>query len=89
MPTYDYECAKCGKRFEVFQKMTDEPIKTCPECGGKAERLIGTGAGFIFKGPGFYATDYKNKKGKEDKPTCPGAKKNECKSCPLDNSKAD
>ena len=58
MPTYEYECETTGRRFELFQKMTDEPVKSCPECGGSARRLIGAGAGVIFKGSGFYATDY-------------------------------
>ncbi|RKY86188.1 zinc ribbon domain-containing protein [candidate division KSB1 bacterium] len=58
MPTYDYVCVNCGHRFEKFQKMSDEPLKFCPECGGKVKRLIGTGGGIVFKGHGFYATDY-------------------------------
>ena len=58
MPTYDYECKSCGYRFEEFQKMSDEPLNTCPECGRPVRRLIGTGGGIIFKGSGFYATDY-------------------------------
>jgi putative FmdB family regulatory protein len=56
MPTYDYECPK-GHRFEVFQKMTDEPVAACPECGAPATRQISGGAGFLFKGEGFYITD--------------------------------
>lgn len=60
MPTYDYECKNCGYKFEMFQKMTDEPIKKCPNCGENVKRLIGAGAGPIFKGKGFYQTDYKN-----------------------------
>lgn len=62
MPTYEYECAKCGKTFEVFQSMKDDPLKTCPDkkCKGKVKRLIGTGAGLIFKGSGFYITDYRS-----------------------------
>jgi putative FmdB family regulatory protein len=59
MPTYDYECTKCGHVFEAFQSMTDKPLKSCPQCKGKIKRLIGAGAGIIFKGSGFYATDYK------------------------------
>lgn len=80
MPTYEYECAKCGKRFEKFQKMTDEPLKKCPDCGGKIHRLIGTGGGIIFKGTGFYETDYKKKRG--GKP-CEKPKSGGCKGCSL------
>ncbi len=57
MPTYDYECTDCGYSFEYFQSMSDEPLKTCPKCGGKVRRLIGGGLGVIFKGSGFYVTD--------------------------------
>lgn len=60
MPTYEYKCTKCGHRFEIFQSMKDEPLTTCPVCKGKIKRLIGAGAGPIFKGTGFYQTDYKN-----------------------------
>ena len=60
MPTYDYKCLECNHTFEMFQSMTAEPIKNCPECNGKVKRLIGAGAGPIFKGSGFYQTDYKN-----------------------------
>ena len=60
MPTYDYVCGACGHEFEMFQSMNDEPIKACPNCRKRqAKRLIGTGAGIIFKGSGFYETDYK------------------------------
>ena len=61
MPTYEYECQKCGSVFERFQSMSDAPVKTCPECRGrKVKRLIGTGAGLLFKGAGFYTTDYRS-----------------------------
>ena len=68
MPTYEYHCEKCAKTFEVFQSMKDEPFTTCPkECcqqenwgEGKVKRLLGTGAGLIFKGSGFYTTDYRS-----------------------------
>ena len=53
MPTYEYRCPK-GHRFEKFQKMSDEPVATCPECGEKGERIVSGGAGFLFKGEGFY-----------------------------------
>ena len=67
MPTYEYECEKCGHRFEVFQSMKDEPKKRCPKCKGKGRRLIGTGAGMIFKGSGFYVTDYRSDSYKSQK----------------------
>ena len=67
MPTYDYECLKCHAKFEVFQKMSDEPLKKCPTCASSVKRLIGNGAGLIFKGKGFYATDYKNKNSPSEK----------------------
>ena len=60
MPTYEYECQKCGHRFEEFQSMKDEPLKKCPVCKGKVKRLIGAGAGLLFKGSGFYTTDYRS-----------------------------
>jgi putative FmdB family regulatory protein len=63
MPTYEYECAKCGKHFDLFQSIKAEPIRRCPKCKGKVKRLIGIGAGIIFKGSGFYETDYKRKSG--------------------------
>ena len=59
MPTYDYQCLACGHTFEAFQMMTDKPLRKCPVCQGKVKRLLGTGAGLIFKGSGFYETDYK------------------------------
>lgn len=59
MPTYEYECRKCGHRFERFQSITAAPLKTCPKCKGKVARLLSGGAGIIFKGSGFYQTDYK------------------------------
>jgi putative FmdB family regulatory protein len=59
MPTYEYKCRDCGYRFEKFQQMSDKPLKKCPECAGKLRRLIGTGAGIIFNGSGFYENDYK------------------------------
>lgn len=73
MPTYEYACEKCGKNFEAFQSMRDEPFRECPkelcraeEWGhGKVKRLLGTGAGVIFKGSGFYVTDYRSNSYKE------------------------
>lgn len=68
MPTYEYECEKCRKTFEIFQSMKDDALKTCPQAQcrmkkwgkGKVRRLLGTGAGLIFKGSGFYITDYRS-----------------------------
>jgi putative FmdB family regulatory protein len=61
MPTYEYECDACGHKFEKFQSITADAIKKCPVCGKKkVRRLIGTGAGLIFKGSGFYITDYRD-----------------------------
>ncbi len=68
MPTYEYHCLKCEKNFEVFQSMKDNAFKTCPEAQcqvspwghGEVKRLLGTGAGLIFKGSGFYTTDYRS-----------------------------
>ena len=60
MPTYEYRCLKCGKHFDALQSMKDKPLTKCIHCKGKVERLIGSGAGIIFKGTGFYQTDYKN-----------------------------
>ncbi len=63
MPTYEYVCQKCNHAFEQFQSMNDAPLKKCPKCKKAGlKRLIGGGAGLIFKGTGFYITDYKNKK---------------------------
>lgn len=60
MPTYEYVCSKCGHEFEVMQKMSDAPKKRCPVCAGKIDRKIGGGSGLIFKGSGFYITDYRS-----------------------------
>jgi putative FmdB family regulatory protein len=85
MPTYDYSCEKCGKAFEAYQSMRDEPLRECPKelCRqrkwghGKVKRLLGTGAGLIFKGSGFYITDYRSNSYKEgaknDAPAAPVA----------------
>ncbi|MDD4938604.1 MAG: zinc ribbon domain-containing protein [Candidatus Omnitrophica bacterium] len=80
MPTYDYECTKCKHKFEVFQKITADALTKCPECGSKLKRLIGSGAGIIFKGPGFYATDYKKKTPPSQEKGCPKMKDG-CSGC--------
>ena len=74
MPTYDYECDACDHQFDAFQAMSDDPLKKCPKCGKKKlRRLFGAGAGLIFKGSGFYLTDYRSESYKQaaaaDKPS--------------------
>ncbi|MBI9073146.1 MAG: zinc ribbon domain-containing protein [Melioribacteraceae bacterium] len=67
MPTYDYRCKDCGHTAEVFQKMTDDHLSECPKCSGNFKRLIGSGSDPIFKGTGFYETDYKKSKSDSQK----------------------
>lgn len=86
MPTYEYHCQKCDQNFEIFQSMRDEPLRQCPKelCRlpkwghGKVKRLLGTGAGIIFKGSGFYITDYRSKSyqeaAKKESPASSGEK---------------
>lgn len=89
MPVYEYECDKCGKLFEVEQSIKDDPLKTClgPDCKGKVRRLISASSGVIFKGSGFYQTDYRGngkpaeKKSEKAEPACESccsAQKNNC-----------
>jgi putative FmdB family regulatory protein len=82
MPTYDYRCRRCGEVFEVFHSMSDDRARRCPTCRARADRMIGTGAGLLFKGSGFYVTDYRSssyrEKAKQDSggpgaPSSPGA----------------
>jgi putative FmdB family regulatory protein len=90
MPTYEYVCSKCGHEFEIFQSMKDKPLSVCPEnlCArkkwgrGKVQKKIGAGAGLIFKGSGFYITDYRSDKYKE------AAKKDSAASKPAAESKS-
>ncbi|HEX2091061.1 MAG TPA: zinc ribbon domain-containing protein [Longimicrobiaceae bacterium] len=60
MPTYEYRCPSCGNEFEKFQRMSDEPVAECPSCGTNSERKLSGGAGLLFKGSGFYITDYRS-----------------------------
>ena len=69
MPTYEYRCSACGHDFEEFQSISASPLVTCPQCGKPSlKRVLGAGAGMIFKGTGFYLTDYKNKGNGSSKP---------------------
>jgi putative FmdB family regulatory protein len=82
MPTYEYQCADCGFEFEKFQSMTARALRKCPRCGKQSlHRLIGAGAGVIFKGSGFYETDYRSEsyKNAAKKETGAGSEKNEKK----------
>ena len=60
MPTYEYRCTACNHEFEKFQRMSEDPVAECPECGAKSERKLSAGAGLLFKGSGFYITDYRS-----------------------------
>lgn len=79
MPTYEYECLKCEHKFEARQSITESPLKKCPVCGEAVKKLISAGAGIIFKGSGFYATDYRSKgyreSAKSENVSCPEATK--------------
>lgn len=83
MPTYEYECKNCNKLFDIFQKITDPALEKCPKCHKKISRLIGGGSGVIFKGSGFYATDYPKSKNPHPKKdgSCPSSKPG-CGGCP-------
>lgn len=84
MPTYEYECTSCGYIFDVFQNINDKRLETCPKCEKKVKRLIGSGSGIIFKGTGFYATDYRKATKTEGSGTgksCPNATPG-CGTCP-------
>ena len=72
MPTYEYECESCGENFEYLQTMSEPPREKCEKCGGHLRKLVSSGAGLIFKGSGFYITDYKSSKEGEKKTEKPG-----------------
>lgn len=92
MPTYDYECKDCGHHFEAFHSMSVDPLTECPKCEGRVERQIGTGAGVLFKGSGFYETDYRSSGYKKsraaDKPVQPTPKKDKKSASKKDPKKA-
>ena len=79
MPTYEYKCSDCGHSFEIFQAMSDEPVKKCGNCGGDVRKVFGS-AGIIFKGSGFYVNDYRNKGASGDAPS-PSGKPDACAGC--------
>ncbi|MFA4987429.1 MAG: zinc ribbon domain-containing protein [Candidatus Brocadiia bacterium] len=81
MPTYEYNCKKCHVNFEKFQRMSDEPLKTCPTCGGRVHRVIGKGLAVIFKGSGFHSTDYKGGNGSSSGSSCSSCATGGCSTC--------
>jgi putative FmdB family regulatory protein len=92
MPTYDYKCSACGHAFEKFHSITAAPIRKCPKCGkNKVKRLVGTGGGLIFKGSGFYITDYRSEgyksAAKSDSGATPAASDNGKASTPSTDAK--
>ena len=81
MPIYEYQCQKCRKRRDVFQSIMAKPLTKCPSCGGRLKRLLSSGSGFLFKGSGFYITDYRSKgyhdakkRDEQSKPSAPSSK---------------
>jgi putative FmdB family regulatory protein len=92
MPTYEYRCESCGHEFETFQTISEPPVETCPVCKGKVRRKISGGAGFLFKGSGFYITDYRSseykKAAEKEKAEKPSAKQTASSSSTTDKSKA-
>ena len=93
MPTYEYKCLDCDEVFEEFQKITDPPIKKCRLCGGDVKRLISGGSGLLFKGTGFYITDYRSdsykKEASKDKPAAETTKKSNDKKTPEKKEKSE
>lgn len=87
MPTYEYKCQKCGNEFEEFQSMMAEAKADCPKCGGHAKRMISLNSGIIFKGKGFYVTDYKNNKNSNEPQSCPKAETCADSKCPAVKTK--
>jgi len=95
MPTYEYECKSCSHTFDIFQSISEEPLKICPQCGKEIRRIINGGMGVIFKGSGFYVTDKNNgKSGSHESSHHSGGSKEPskpsenaaCPSCPAANT---
>jgi len=83
MPTYEYECQKCKRHHDASQSITAKPLTKCAKCGGRLKRLMGSGSGFLFKGSGFYITDYRSKSYQDAK------KKDQPASTPSEKSSGD
>jgi len=89
MPTYEYRCPSCGNEFEKFQRMSDEPVAECPSCGARAERRLSGGAGLLFKGSGFYITDYRSDSYKKAASSDGGSSSSGGESKPASSSSSD
>ncbi|MCG3136336.1 MAG: hypothetical protein HJJLKODD_00164 [Phycisphaerae bacterium] len=93
MPTYEYECQACGHRFEAFQSINAEPLSACPKCKKpQAQRMISGGAGILFRGSGFYQTDYRSdsykQSAKADQPASPAATNSNKSASPGESNKS-
>jgi putative FmdB family regulatory protein len=88
MPTYEYACQKCGYEFEKFQSIKDEPVKRCPKCKGKVAKKISLGAGLLFKGSGFYITDYRSEGYKKSAKSDSAASSSSSSSTPASSTSA-
>ncbi|MBP9015095.1 MAG: hypothetical protein KBH15_01145 [Candidatus Atribacteria bacterium] len=83
MPVYEYQCTQCGKTFEELQSFSDKPVAQCPFCKGRVKRLIGRNIGLVFKGSGFYCTDYRspNSSSSTNSSSCSTCSSSDCSSC--------
>ncbi|WZL75798.1 zinc ribbon domain-containing protein [Thermatribacter velox] len=83
MPIYEYQCIDCGKTFEEFQSFSDKPVQECPFCKGRVKRLISKSVGFVFKGSGFYCTDYRSSGSSSDSSSssCSSCTSSSCSTC--------
>ncbi len=87
MPIYEYQCLECGKIFEEFQSFSDKPIGQCPSCKGRVKRLISKGVGLVFKGSGFYCTDYRGSESKtSSSSSCSTCSSSNCSTCGTSSS---
>lgn len=84
MPIYEYKCEKCGECFELLRDFNSPPDAVCPSCGSTAKKIMSSGVGLVFKGSGFYKTDYKDKKTS----ACDKSKDSTCKTCPKSKAEA-
>lgn len=86
MPIYEYECLECGRVFEEFQSFSDKPVSQCPFCKGKVKRLISRNVGLVFKGSGFYSTDYRGSRSSGSTSSCSSCSSSSCSTCGTSSS---